>query len=78
MLSGRIIFEPFRTSDGQWVVSKMSAELAPRSALVSSSVWKGRYFSLDRPAVILGSRDPPRFTMRIPSDVFVVDLFPRK
>ena len=70
-----------RIDNGQLLVMRISAELAPRSALTSSSVWRGRYFDSD---LSLGfnksavSRVPPKATMRSPSEVLVIDLLPRK
>ena len=63
---------------GQVLVIRMSAVLAPCRDLASPSVWNGRYLSLDRPAAMFGSSRPPRLTIRMPSDVLVVDRLPRK
>ena len=56
----------------------MSAALAPCSALASPSVWNGRCLSFDKPTVTSGSSEPPRVTIRSPSEVFVVDRLPKK
>ena len=63
---------------GQLLVTSMSAVLAPYNALASPSVWNGKCLSVDRPAAISESNDPPRVTIRIPSEVFVVERLPRK
>ena len=76
--SGNCTFEPVRTLVGQLLDIRMSATLAPRSAWTSPSVWKGRYLSLDIPAAIPGSSKPPILTRRRPSEVFVIDLLPKK
>ena len=45
-----------RIKVGHGLVMRMSALLASLSALASSSVWNGRYFSFDTPTVMAGSR----------------------
>lgn len=76
--SGTGILDPVRIEDGQVLVMRISAVLAPWRDFASPSVWKGKYLSFERPTVIFGSSKPPRLTRRIPSEVLVVDRLPRK
>ena len=71
------MLEPVVMEVGQEVVMRMSAELAPRSDLASSSVWKGVYLSLEMPAVMVSSSWPPRQTILMPSEVVRVVRLPR-
>lgn len=77
-MSGIAIFDLERIDAGHLLVTRISVEFAPWSALASPSVCKGRYFSFEKPAVTLGSKEPPSVTIRNDSEVFVVDRLPKK